>query len=663
MDIHSIMLKVRINTSEIEDRIIVKPPEKLTDEQLLELILTEYKKWHFPLIHSFEFTNRSANNDPTLEITVKESNQSILQKRRIIINDQLLSRHRNKIIKLFSNTYNLNWSFQSRNFTVNIHDPFLLEKNTADIAIAHTNFKFTAGTIFAEIEIVDMDDVHPLWIGLYDSTDQQGNYELKNSHRSISYASTGAIMIMGHQAIYSPFKKGDKISMAYNYRNKQLIFKKLGPTDRYTINIARYTSTAREFYIGASTEQKNCSIKLRYLDEKEMVENGTLLKSDAHYNDFIDGLNYVNNYLNKLQYIFTNEFIDKLVNYSMSNDIHVWDQRFALLRPYSGYIDFPDFMTVKLVGQPPNYCYNRSLAIIEKGIHFFEVEVSNVDKGNSSYVGVIQKDYDYANQRGTYWSYNVARGTIHGSDGGSNYGKPVPNNGSNVGIYLDLDSGTIEFFLNGQSQGIAFRNVTPNVQFYVTTYKENSEYKILPSNLETYLGYVYDGANNREIELISKGASKEIELISETKCKLLTDSFIIESIKRHTKGRQYFEATLTNISGSINFGMKGYTHVFHLGNINIDVKKVDIFDDNLPINTVIEPITTLGIMVDFDELVIEFYRNRVKVHERQTDENMRQILVGYISGKNVEKLDGKDVEIELSVNAAEEMKDVLILYE
>jgi len=549
----------------------------------------------------------------------------------------------------------LNWSYNCRIFDVNIYDPFIVEKDYIGYGNAFTNYAFVHGSIFAEIEILEMDESHPVWIGLYCVNDKAGDVNMHEGYYSISIGSNGQVMKHRSTFDYEPFKKGDRISIAFN--KLQVAIKRIGSNNRY-ITAPRLGTSG--FYIGVSTLQKKCTFRLRYLTEKDIIDNGTLKPDDANYVEIMNGYATFKSHLSKIEQLCSKEFIDKLIEYNLKNDHHVWDPRPIVDPLMINYIEYPDFHTIKLVAQIGNTHYFRTLAIFDSGIHFFEVEMTNVPIDTSSFVGVIEKNYDYVRRQGKYIAYNNT-GTLHTHNKPyQQHGKRVSANGTKIGVYLDLENGTVEFFVNGESQGHPVRIDFSPVQFFVTVSRENSQYRILPSNLETYFAYMEYNSNFKG-QLTISDESIGIALINRSICKV-SDEFTIKCDKSYDYGRQYFEATLRNINGVVQFGLTGYTHQFRVGVQEMDVEQIDLFDDNKFEDPIVENEVVLGVLVDFDERMIEFYKNRVKVHERPNDHDIYRSINGYINGMNVNKLNAGDMIIELNNNAYDEMKDTLILF-
>lgn len=329
---------------------------------------------------------------------------------------------------------------------------------------------------------------------------------------------------------------------------------------------------------------------------------------------------------------------------------------------YDDKIDFPDFTTAKMLTRNGNRLYVRSLAIIESGIHFFEVETLNIDRGYRSFVGIIHKDYDFANHVGNFWTYNNSGYKYrNGSEGG--YGDDFYKSGTRVGVYLDLDNGTVEFFNNGVSQGVAFSNIKGPVQFYVSMCAKDSQYRILPSNLDTYFEYAFNTNNNVITERFSKEEAQGVELLSDTRCKVINGSFMVQSSKKRKKGRQYFEVILHNVMGTINFGFNGCTANLDVNTFDID--NVDLFSDN-PIVSEPNPHLILGALIDFDECILEIYENRKKISHINYNIRFNKPLFGYIGSKDagkIHEMENDDSIIEIVEEAYEEMRDVLVLYD
>ncbi|KYR01315.1 hypothetical protein DLAC_02037 [Tieghemostelium lacteum] len=103
------------------------------------------------------------------------------------------------------------------------------------------------------------------------------------------------------------------------------------------------------------------------------------------------------------------------------------------------------------------------------GLTYFEFYINTLSQNQTGFHLVIGLVPESFNIYQTYLTSNgygyLADGRIsHNSGNGINYSQGFVQ-GSKVGVLFDQDQNTITFYLNGKSQGIAFRDVQPGVYY------------------------------------------------------------------------------------------------------------------------------------------------------------------------------------------------------
>lgn len=97
----------------------------------------------------------------------------------------------------------------------------------------------------------------------------------------------------------------------------------------------------------------------------------------------------------------------------------------------------------------------RSAHPITSGKYYWEVKLENI--GVAGFVGVATNLASYNSLGGDFygWSYYCGDGTKFNNGSYTAYGA-TPALNDIIGVALDMDVGTVEFFKNGVSQGVAF---------------------------------------------------------------------------------------------------------------------------------------------------------------------------------------------------------------
>eukprot|EP01027_Heterolobosea_sp_BB2_P004370 GEZU01006667.1.p1 GENE.GEZU01006667.1~~GEZU01006667.1.p1 ORF type:complete len:108 (-),score=20.11 GEZU01006667.1:87-410(-) len=81
------------------------------------------------------------------------------------------------------------------------------------------------------------------------------------------------------------------------------------------------------------------------------------------------------------------------------------------------------------------------------------------------------------NPRG--WCWYASDGTKYHSSSSRGYSTPFKV-GDTVGVLLDLDEGTLTFYLNGESKGVAYNDLTGKLRAAVTLYSAGDEVTLDP---------------------------------------------------------------------------------------------------------------------------------------------------------------------------------------
>lgn len=112
-----------------------------------------------------------------------------------------------------------------------------------------------------------------------------------------------------------------------------------------------------------------------------------------------------------------------------------------------------------------NQVGDRVLATLGKsaGKWYFEADVSSSPNSGTVIVGITKKLGSYNQYLGTQpedYSYYGDNGNKYNNNANSAYGEPYGKAQTTIGVAVDLDAGTINFYKNGVSQGVAFSGLS-----------------------------------------------------------------------------------------------------------------------------------------------------------------------------------------------------------
>lgn len=126
--------------------------------------------------------------------------------------------------------------------------------------------------------------------------------------------------------------------------------------------------------------------------------------------------------------------------------------------------------TVTNITQPAGWrtavCTN---SLTGSSVYYWEVTLVKLSETGNAIIGVCEADHELSGWIGQTpahlgWSFHGSAGgskayTYHSGAYNSNYGRPMKQ-GDVVGVLVDLVQGELSFFINGQSLGVAFTNLT-----------------------------------------------------------------------------------------------------------------------------------------------------------------------------------------------------------
>jgi len=127
-----------------------------------------------------------------------------------------------------------------------------------------------------------------------------------------------------------------------------------------------------------------------------------------------------------------------------------------------------DCTTVLNTGSNNKWRTVASLLPYSSGRRYFEILIKELPNSSNSWkicIGVVPKKFDFGHKKlwvGAQGSYGYIGGTggkCHDQSKSISYGAKY-GKGDKVGVLLDFDNHTVEFFKNGVNQGVAFEDLS-----------------------------------------------------------------------------------------------------------------------------------------------------------------------------------------------------------
>lgn len=592
-------VKVHIKTDCIEDRLVIKVSEDTTIERFQKALLTTYDKWHFPKVLEFEILNLRDKSIKSLlhlrEVYVKESIESKQRKvMRKALKKCLKKAIKSKIDRLsFIGHYN--WTFGEPNMSVSLDDEgkvFTYTGENGKLRTIRTTNCFYKGLNYFEIEIQSLEysDFMIILMGI-DSASKL-NLQLRLLADQLYELSKDSIYISerkikGMNGVSLPIRKvkeGDKVGFLLNCDENYCELNINGD------HICQFKIESLVFP-AISTGVKNSKFKIIIPDELGIQKRDFLRD---HEEQLLRNIEEREIELEDWKSKLTDDHEKKLWEYSNANNTVVWDPKHTL-STYFG-IKYPTPTTFVHVNPKPKSRQVRSLNHFDSGIHFVEINTVFTNKFD---VGIINEM--------SICSYKNC-----GKVGMIEFEPYYP--GDRIGIFFDMDDQIVEFFRNGINQGLAYKNINGPVSLYCSIEDSGTTGTILESDLGTYFDYKSSSiniSNNWE-----PNCCDGFDMISNTVIDARSDSQLLRARAReiYRTGRRYFEVTAKDLIGRVKIGLAG--------RVGTCVDKFDFYEK---VDKVV-----LGVLVDFDERTIHYYKDRKWVKKTDKYNIGHRSLSGYL---------------------------------
>jgi hypothetical protein len=468
------------------------------------------------------------------------------------------------------------------------------------------------------------------------------------------------------------FGVGDTIIIGFARNTKLFIFGKVGGCVSVTkhayigaFKICVQTLTANNFKVKIDLINKDYSSN-KLLEQS--INNIKKILNENYPNErkFIDSVIDETTHIEKIRNL-TLKMMIPIIEFGIINERHVWDQ-YEVFKFGKCRIMFPTYTSVKLfqakINQNRMSTYIRTVATINSGIHFFEVEVLEGCNDFRSFVGVIDSKFDIDKGKGNYWCLNnngCVYYCINGKDRLNKHFIPdvTYKVGDKIGVFLDMETGKVDFFYNGINISSFAFDIKGTVQFFVSLSSVGQSYNILPSDLSTY--FYYMSGNMVEQDEFCEVYSSGCIFVDSDRVIINSDIAILVSKKQLKSGRRYHEFVITN--PQVSKGTIGFDSKYNFEITQDDLDALDKLDGD---GNGDDKKIRIGALIDFDNYIIEIYKNREKISTHQPEMiNPPVKFSALINTDNFFKLAANDpiLGVELSQDCEKEMREILFLYQ
>ncbi|SPQ95478.1 B30.2/SPRY domain-containing protein [Plasmodiophora brassicae] len=328
---------------------------------------------------------------------------------------------------------------------------------------------------------------------------------------------------------------------------------------------------------------------------------------------------------------------------------NAWDAQFSTSKDQAIYYPDDNLQQAVNEGSGDKWRTCRSIVSYSSGVAFIEITITNDAKTTNSWkfcVGIVPSAFQCNSQRAWVgaqdsWAYIAGTGGKANNSGQSSpYGDQF-GQGDKIGILVDFEAKTVEFFKNGISQGIAFRNVEGSVHAAVSMTGTGSAVTIRQGD-EQLVGVYQKEAREREVAL-AKVIKDFANVWDETK---LSSDLAIDNqglrvrnlgskdkwracggLLSYQSGRRYFEVFIEECPSSSN-NWKICVGIIPKG-FDFSHQKLWIgaqsswgyiagtggkgFDSGRSTNygSKFGKGDRIGVLMDFDNLTLEFFKNGV----------------------------------------------------
>jgi len=622
-------IKVEIETEQVKDRLIVKCRENCTIKEFLEQAMNIYKKWHHPLVYNLEVRNCSAKNVSEID-SVKVYETDISRNKKVYdrTRKDLMVKVHKQIHQNLSRPYLFTFVTNGGWKVVPGYYGQTVENMHINGVWRHirSNYPMNHGKYYFEIDVDKYvgNNKYGLIIGL-------ASYKFRNElsfkpgkYTSIGYRDDGIISHAGHKNTKGhKYEAGDTIGILIQIDEEKVQFYK---NRKLCTTVSNFSINRKDgsYYVSVSTKVQGTKCTIRSFNSCTV---GSL--------KFLEKLNLAEDYektekeIEDWKYKLSKEYGKKIVEQQQNSELLLWDPQFTHM--VTKCVSF-DRENVEFDGVWNNGIYCRTLKCFRKDLYFVEMDIQFNDRFE---FGLIKDSYDnrYENIPNNirYSYFNSGHKRV------GRYGDPYFT-GDRVGIFYDGEVGTVEFFVNGISQGPAYKGVIGTHYIFVLLNNIGDKCKIVNCNLDKYFEYKY----NVPADMWHRRRSENFDFVSNLTVKSKGCGGYAVNKVNFSAGRRYFEVACKDTKGNISLGLcRGNNESNHYYTFQFEEKTS----------------TTLGILVDFEDRKIDFMVGR-KLKKAITYESNFPRMNCFI--RTDECTEG---EFTLVENVEGEVKEQFILYD
>lgn len=570
-------LKVILETKSISDRFIINVRDTKCEEEIYKKIYEYYKKWHIPKVYEFIIINKEGNI-----ITVNESNNSIRRRFNNKLNKKIELRA-NQFKRDYISKYKIRgWKHvDNKHIKIDIFDTGriittlsgLNEKETieADIDIP------TKYSYYFEYKITTDREINNIEIGMMLNKKKNRNILYKINNKKI------IIEIDGNENNYiqlmEKIKSGDIIS--FSIKNNSIIIYKNYITQIIIDDRNMFYDNINIITPIVKVEQPNMQIELKLPTIDYLRDN------DVGYYDFdvescISFINTLDKETQHLQMIYDNEYKKSYINkiipqLKYKNDYEWYNKNIHLYLYEKGvYTSLENNVRLK-------YKFN------ENDDNIIEFKVENI---TSSIMFGIEND------NGIDLIFDPLNKKINLNNDYLNRYDDVINIGDVITIYYSKTKNILDIYIN------YIKSETLNIKwdsfnnFIIVLLNKYDRINVIENNksIEDYIkltptyNIMWTNKNMNGFNLIDPLTIKSNDS-NQNKQARIKDIY--------SSGRRYIEITAEDIIGNIYiyFGRNEY----EFPNVSMNIEKIEKI--------------TYGVLLDFDNNLVELYINNIKVFE------------------------------------------------
>jgi hypothetical protein len=201
--------------------------------------------------------------------------------------------------------------------------------------------------------------------------------------------------------------------------------------------------------------------------------------------------------------------------------------------------------TVKHVGKDSNPVTVYSDCVFNSGKHYFSFKVNQTEH-QEIMVGIVNENHlnqdSFLSYQPFSWCYYLKNGFVFNHFESKPLGYPVKEK-DEIGMLVDLQNATLEFFLNGESFGTCFREILGNFKIAVTLYTPGDE---ISTQHPTSIKKNHSGIFENETSVYLRTKSGEYLSLNKSKKFVIKNSLGPHSIFIISKNQHSFNLSCGN---------------------------------------------------------------------------------------------------------------------